>query len=82
MMLGSCSSARFLKEDEQLLTKNKVHLKQTGKSKEDYAYQLTTLYKQRPNSKLSVFRVSDSTSKPKALIPSMLFSVFKRFTLE
>mgnify|MGYP001397651888 CR=1 FL=1 len=57
LLSAGCNTTRFLKDDELLLVKNEIVL--TGakdvKNKKKLSYELTTLYKQRPNQKFFFF---------------------------
>lgn len=45
-----CNSTKFLKSNEFLLDKNTVEIKQKVEDKGDLAYELSTYYRQKPNS--------------------------------
>ena len=56
-LLSSCSTTKYLGEDQYLLRKNKIVLEETGKikNKSDLRYELSRLYKQKPNNKFFFF---------------------------
>ncbi|MEL7223126.1 MAG: hypothetical protein AAGJ93_17510, partial [Bacteroidota bacterium] len=66
-LLFGCNSTKFLKSDEFLLDKNTVEIKQKVENKGDLAYELSTYYRQKPNSNFftvfprewQYFRLSD-----------------------
>ena len=51
----SCSTAKYLKQGEYLLDKNKVVIKQSIDNKSDVNYELTTFYRQTPNTNYGFF---------------------------
>lgn len=57
LLSAGCNTTRFLKDDELLLVKNEIVLTGTKdvKNKKKLSYELTTLYKQRPNQKFFFF---------------------------
>lgn len=55
LFLYSCSSTRFLEDDQYLLEKNVVKLEGKVAEKRDLSYELTTFYKQRPNTNFLFF---------------------------
>ncbi|MCB0661896.1 MAG: hypothetical protein KDC24_04100, partial [Saprospiraceae bacterium] len=59
-LLSSCNVTKYLAEEEELLVKNEIKFPEGAKieEKKDLKYELTTLYRQRPNDKwLFFFRV-------------------------
>ncbi|MEZ5055985.1 MAG: BamA/TamA family outer membrane protein [Saprospiraceae bacterium] len=54
---SSCNVTRYLKEDEELLVKNEIKFPKGEKLEEEkeLRYELTTLYRQRPNDKWMFF---------------------------
>lgn len=57
LLISGCSTTKFLKENEFLLSKNEIVLTQTKdvKNKGNLKYELSTLYKQKPNSHFFFF---------------------------
>ncbi len=57
-LFSSCSTVRYLKEDEKFLKKNKVYLKHAQRihNKKKLKYDLSTVYAQRPNRNFIVTR--------------------------
>ncbi|HRF38586.1 MAG TPA: hypothetical protein PK198_07350, partial [Saprospiraceae bacterium] len=53
LLSAGCNTTRYLKDDELLLVKNEIVLTDAKdvKNKGKLSYELTTLYKQRPNTK-------------------------------
>lgn len=57
LLFSACNTTKYLKEDEFLLKKNSVKIlaKPAIKNKSNLTYELSTLYKQKPNTNFLIF---------------------------
>ena len=54
-VLNSCGTTKYLEEDEYLLTQNRIELKGKVEDRRDLLYDLSTFYRQEPNSNFFFF---------------------------
>lgn len=57
LLFSACNTTKYLKDDQFLLTKNSIKIKSESKikNKSTLSYELSTLYKQKPNTNFLLF---------------------------